>query len=467
MPRALGVSREQSQALHPLEIGALTLGIVEIPLQLDKYYMYHTPDAEMGAVGGFNISITSISLVFLYGFWLLRSSTPSRRRRVGVIFGVPMLLYIGSVAFSSLSAQLPMLSYFDLFLLLQAYLLFFYVANRVRSKRDILYCCAAVALALFAQSLLIMGMKALRLDDARIELGPLILTVWEGERHGGSMQSPVLAGSTMALMWLPVAASLFCSFRGVEFGKWYFAFALICVVCGVIAILLTQTRGAILTSFVGMAIIGVAMLSRGWLPKWTLVVGVLIALVSIYPLWMVYEKRIRHGDDDSAIARKHLSLIALEMIQDRPLVGFGAGNCHLAAQTYADQGIWRSEWYYTIHSKYLLVWVETGLFGIATFLLVLGNGIRSGAQAWFGRDPFFAPLGIALAAALVGHMLHMAVDIFNSRTQVELLWLILGLTAAVGRAAADSRVELRQRKRSVSEFNRDRSTGTTIVGSSM
>ena len=127
------------------------------------------------------------------------------------------------------------------------------------------------------------------------------------------------------------------------------------------------------------------------------------------------------------------------MIEDRPLFGYGAGNCHIAGQKYADQGKWRAEWYYTIHSKYLLVWIETGVLGLVTFLAVLGTGLYQGMRAWRLKDPFLAPLGLALSAALAGHGLHLAVDVFNSRTQVQMLWVILGLLAAVRILAEESK----------------------------
>jgi hypothetical protein len=39
-------------------------------------------------------------------------------------------------------------------------------------------------------------------------------------------------------------------------------------------------------------------------------------------------------------------------------------------------------------------------------------------------------VGVAVLAAVIGQMLHMAVDIFNSRTQVQMLWLMIGFAAA-------------------------------------
>lgn len=408
-----------------LERGALLVGIVEIPLQVDKYLGYREEDAALGAVAGLNISSTTLALVILYGIWLLDFGTHRPRLSMRPLFGIPMLVYLASVLLSMLSASVKFLTLCDFFLLSQAYLLFFFLANRLQTRGDIVFIVMALGATILTQAGLIFLAAVLRLDNTEVSIGPLNLAVHEGRRHCGTMHSPVLAGSTLALIWLPVAtSSLFIR------NRWLWAFALLATVSGLIAILLTQTRGAILTSVVGCAIIGLGLLSRGLLPKWVLPMVGVVGLLSLYPLYIVYEKRIQDGDGESAIARKHLSLIALEMIQKKPVLGYGAGNCHLAGEKFADQSNYRAEWYFTIHSKYLLVWIETGLIGLLCFLAILLNGVKHGVMAWRWRTVDLSTLGLACVAAIAGHSLHMAVDIFNSRTQVQMLWCVLGLTAA-------------------------------------
>ncbi|MCU0718688.1 MAG: O-antigen ligase family protein [Pirellula sp.] len=409
-----------------IERGALLLGIAEIPLQIDKYIGYREADAALGAVAGLNVSSTTLALVILYGIWLLDFGTHRPRLSMRPLFGIPMLVYLASVLLSSLSAPVKFLTLCDCFLLMQAYLLFFYLANRLQTRADIIFLVLVLGATILIQSGLIFTAALLRLDDTEVVIGPLNLAVHEGRRHCGTMHSPVLAGSTLALIWLPVVAtSLFVR------NRWVWFYVMLATGCGLLAILLTQTRGAILTSAVGVGIIGLGLLSRGALPKWVLPMVGILGVLSLYPLYIVYEKRIQDGDGDSAIARKHLSLIALEMIQKKPLLGYGAGNCHLAGDKFANQSNYRAEWYFTIHSKYLLVWIETGLIGLLSFFAILLNGVKQGLLSWRWRKPDLSTLGLACVAAIAGHSLHMAVDIFNSRTQVQMLWCMLGLTAAI------------------------------------
>ncbi|MEM7783782.1 MAG: hypothetical protein AAF623_10545, partial [Planctomycetota bacterium] len=64
------------------------------------------------------------------------------------------------------------------------------------------------------------------------------------------------------------------------------------------------------------------------------------------------------------------------------------------------------------------------------FLLTLGSSIRDGWLAWRTRNRFFGPIGLAISAAIIGQMVHMIVDIFNSRLQVQYLWVLFGLAAS-------------------------------------
>lgn len=231
----------------------------------------------------------------------------------------------------------------------------------------------------------------------------------------------------MALTWIPVMALSLCA-KDSRVRSTCLFFAGV----GMLAILTTQTRGAILTAAVGTLIIGALLSKRLWLPKWAISTALLFALLGSIPLAHVITERVTGDDGGSASARKHLAEIAVGTIKKAPIVGHGAGNCHIACEKVAEESRYRSEWYFTIHCKYLLVWVETGLIGLVAFLLMMGNSVRYGISAWRKqRTRLLAVLGLGLSAAILGHMVHMLVDIFNSRSQVQLLWAVFGIAAAV------------------------------------
>ncbi len=419
-----------SDRLTWYERGALAIGIWEIPLQLDKYLFFRLDDSELGAVAGANVSLTTGALLLLYMQWIVGSALGRRHSPQAVIWGIPMLAYLAFVALSIISAEVVSLAVFDLIIVVQAYLLFFYLANRLRERADIVFCAGVLVATLLTQSLLVFGLAALgeRAHGQRYEYGPLAMVVWDDGRVAGTLISAVVCGAVMAFLWLPTVALTLTVQSSRNWG-WLVSATL----AGLLAVMLTQTRGAILSMLVGGLILGTAMYVRGWLPRWTLGAVVLATLLGAYPLLGIVRNRVLGDDNGSAESRKHLSLIAMEMIQDRPLFGFGAGNCHVAALPYANQGIYRAEWYYTIHCKYLLTWVETGLGGFVCFLLILATAIFYSLRAWSSQDRVLAALGLAIFASLLGSMVHMVVDLFNSRAQVQLLWVFIGLAAALYR----------------------------------
>jgi O-antigen ligase len=63
---------------------------------------------------------------------------------------------------------------------------------------------------------------------------------------------------------------------------------------------------------------------------------------------------------------------------------------------------------------YLLVWAESGFFALAAFLVFLLSVTYQGWWIWRLSDLLLAPIGLAIMVTVVGQMVHMLVDMFNS-----------------------------------------------------
>ncbi len=417
-------------AIPNLQRILLAIAILEIPLQLDTYLFDRKQDAEFGAIAGLNVSILTCCLCGLYGLWLIEAAASSDLTRRKWVVGGPFLLYLLAVGLSVVAARAWQLSFFDFALLLQAYLLFLYLANNLREHRDLVFVMSVLAGCLLLQSLIIIGCEAVGTRfGSEIELagrGRILIDL--GGRPGGTCMSPVVAGSFLALLLIPASSLLFAP---VSRRLRQFAFVAVCT--GTLAVAFTQTRGAIITVVVAAVIFGSVAFYRGWLPKWAPAVALGLALVSAVPILAVIKQRVQGDDGGSAEARLHLAAIAAEIIAGDPILGVGAGNSHLAAKQVANASPFRGEWFYTIHSKYLVVLAETGVMGFAAFFAMLVCALRYGWLTWQARDPVLSLFALALFAAIVGHMIHMAVDIFNSRIQVQILWCCAGVLAALFR----------------------------------
>jgi O-antigen ligase len=133
-----------------------------------------------------------------------------------------------------------------------------------------------------------------------------------------------------------------------------------------------------------------------------------------------------------------LTIVAGRVIQDHPFTGVGANNFALVQRQY-----WTSEfvgeWFFVAHNKYLLVLAETGPGALLSFVVFLLATLRRGWRVWQRDDPYLAPLALCFTAVVVGHMEHMALDVFHSRPQVQTLWLISALILAMSHIPTESR----------------------------
>jgi len=126
--------------------------------------------------------------------------------------------------------------------------------------------------------------------------------------------------------------------------------------------------------------------------------------------------------------------MAWEIIADQPALGVGANNYTQALEPRTPE--FGNEWLFTVHNQYLLVWAETGAVGLAAYLWFLLATLRRGWQRWKRTDPLLAPLALGFTAALMGQMLHMQVDIYSSRPQVQLLFVVAALIGVMSRIDA-------------------------------
>jgi O-antigen ligase len=122
--------------------------------------------------------------------------------------------------------------------------------------------------------------------------------------------------------------------------------------------------------------------------------------------------------------------MAKQMIEDHPVLGVGANNYSLALARY-ETPEFAADWHYTVHDKYLLVWAETGVVGLLAFLAFLLVTVRRGWLVIRSQDPLLGPLALGLTAGVCGEMVHMTVDIFHGRPQVQSLWLVAALLTAM------------------------------------
>jgi O-antigen ligase len=132
------------------------------------------------------------------------------------------------------------------------------------------------------------------------------------------------------------------------------------------------------------------------------------------------------GESHSALFRVYTWLGALRMASAHPLLGWGAGTFDSAFAKFAVAGYTRQA-----HNDYLQMGAETGLLGLAAYLLILVGVLYKGWKMP-ARGTSGAALSVACWAAALGFCLHSLVDYdFPIIATGVTVWLLMGIGSTV------------------------------------
>lgn len=410
----------------------LALILLEIPFQIDINLGWSLRAARFNAIAGFNISLTTLILLFLYAWWsldILSKRLPPPNRAFWRA-GLPSVAYLVAVTVSLLMVRSFSFGLFGLNLVVQALLLYFYALNFIRSREDIRFISYVLLLSLLLQSMILVTLAA---AGRTIDIGIVSSGHVDARgRPGGTLASPNVAGSYLALLLLAAFSLL-----ATPEGRWSRRLAAVAVGCGGLALLATGSRGAWGGLAVGGGLFCLLTCRRRWLSL-KIPVGYLTIALALAALFFqqIMERLAGARAVAAAESRGPLMTLALRMIRDHPLFGVGVNNFvfHLSDYVTAE---FATLWVTTVHNKYLLVWAESGLLGLLTFLWFLLATLYTGWRVWQQRDRRLSPLALALTLALVGWMLHMTVELFNSRIQLMMLWFTAAILTAMQQLLAE------------------------------
>jgi O-antigen ligase len=432
---------------------ALTLLSTSLPIGI--HLGYREDMADLGALGGLSISVTTFALV---GLWLpallIPSASPQTRgTQGGWKASMPLSLYLLFSALSLLGARDVSLGFYEVALICQLLLLHIYIASYICSRGDLLLILRYFLFGLAIQALIMLSLAAglaessffkaetvvddqsvagvtrrLNLCGFKARIDEDLMT--HRTRVGGSLGSPNEAAAYLTA-GIGIAAGVLLSSLKRE----YRALAIAASGLGTAALMLTFSRGGWIALVVTTGVLGYFSL-RGRCGRVAWKVPVTVAIVLVLLVGLLFGSAIRtrlmEDDNGSALSRVPLMKLAGLIIEDHPLLGAGANNFPVAMQDYLTRGF-SGEFVYSVHNKYLLVWSETGVGGLVAFVWFLIAIIRRGMRLSCYNDVFISPVALGCVAAVAGEMLHMFVDIFRSEPTLQLLCIISGLLVALER----------------------------------
>jgi putative inorganic carbon (HCO3(-)) transporter len=415
----------------------LAIVILDIPFQFGTHLFYREEDAALGALGGLSISATTIALAGLYVSWFIRSqANRSSDARPSFHINLPLLLYLAITAISMVVAQDVSLSFFEVFLLLEACLVYFYVANNVRTRQDVLF---VVSLLLIACLLESMAMILIRFNGMPSTLwgAPTHVHIETDAREGFMRIGGTVGSSNFAAAYLSISLASAASLLFTNLGRAHKWLAVAVLGLGGVALIFTFSRGGWMALALAVTVICLLVWSRRGFSLKTPIAVLLILGMLYLPFQSVISARLLGDDKGSAESRIPLMKLAFRIIEDNPVLGVGANNFTVVMDRYLTPEF-RHSFLFAVHNKYLLVLSETGIIGLLAFLAFLLDALRKGWQCWALQDRLLSPLALGFAAGIAGHIVHMSVDVFRGRPTQQLLWLVAALLTAMHRMCAAS-----------------------------
>jgi O-antigen ligase len=369
----------------------------------------------VGYVKGLEVSLLDFIALAVY------ISLPSPRGRLP--FLVSMILYFLATVLSAAQARLPITALFYSWQLARMFLLYATVYRGV---------CADQRIA----SAILKGMAAGLLMEAG-------LTIWQ-RFVLGVLQTPVTfpAQNGLGLASHFVIYPFFALLLAGR-GGWLSPAV---VTAGLVAQVLTTSRGTVLLGAVGLATVFSLSALRRWTSRKGLVLLAGVAAIAVFgPLAASsFEQRFEGGpmslqEDSERVAYKKAADM---MLSEHPL-GIGANNFTFVANvegyfSRAGEASYLSGLSGNVHNVYWLVASETGYLGLVTFVILL---LRPLAVAFFCGlrhlgDPR-ADLLVGLGVALLIEYLHCSEEWAFVNFETQYLYaidvgLVAGLAATLG-----------------------------------
>jgi len=423
----------------------LYVSVLVLPISFDFYLVHLKWLPYSLPISGFRVTAFDLFFFFLLISWIVRLANERRIQihlypYVSIPFGLLLMISL----FSSVSSPIPIViktSY--LWYALQNWLIFLYIANNIRDRRTVLIVVSLFLISGVMQSFLAMAQYAtggtLGLDlFGETEKGYFTMKAGAAtviNRVAGTLGHPNKLGMFFGIV-LPVNLALILAPIPIRFKCMLIpSFILISI-----ADILTFSRGAWLSLSIGASITlywCVAKRTGSKILSGFLITAILaLGFFSVATLVDPVKKRLFEDDYGTARIRIPLAKVALNMIQDNPLLGVGMGSFTAVAHEYdaTREGVSYS-FPAPVHNEFLLIAAELGIPALGFFLIIIGymfiNILRTAKSR---ADPIISYLGVGFFGAWTGWTIHQLID-YQYILLSSAFWFNLGLLLATAQIA--------------------------------
>lgn len=426
------------------------VGIVLLaPIALAKHFV---PIPHMGGAASFPIDLIDPLVVMLLLFQL-RDASQGRRvfRLTALAPWVAGIMALGAV--DVLTGPLRILSAQEVVRMGKCYLLFFVLVNEVERERQFMWVlvaliggmalqgCMGIAQWLFKISL---GLQALgEADLETIEMTAKATYLGGGAgmafRANALLGHPNLLAAYLAML-LPICVALMFSRLSLPMR------ALIggATVLGMAALMMTLSRSGWFSFGIAVALLFVLSFVHPRLQRRYLfarVAAILFIVVVVAAFSGAIIKRLTESDPGAVNFRLEWNQVAWEMVQEKPLTGFGLNTFvnHLPGRTHygGPKGLTESlgSIWPVVHNTYLLTWSEQGTIGFFFFLglhwAILSAAVRNIRRYY--NDVLFA-VNLGCLCGIVALMFDgLASFYLRMPAPSRMFWVVAAIIFAIDR----------------------------------
>lgn len=255
-----------------------------------------------------------------------------------------------------------------------------------------------------------------------------------GYRVSGSFKTYGLFANYLICV-LPVLAGFAVHFYKKKAEAWRLAGILAIFFASLALLYLTRSRGAMLAFVAGGLFALIYQKNIKLLLAGVVAVGLVIAVMPKHELIHLDIER----KEQSIVERVYLWDRALNVIKAKPLTGTGINTYAVAHQKYDTTQSWRVKNYYA-HNGYLQMGAETGIPGVAIFVIFLLFYLFVTHQTLCGlakaRDTEFIYILGGLSVGVLNFLaMSMADTVMHNPPSIKFFWFLLAVHAAYLRLA--------------------------------
>lgn len=378
------------------------------------------------------LRISLIMLVVLVGylFWLVGQRGPTRfplRYFAGTTLPALGLILVSTL--TMLQAPDKQLALFKVLVLVELFLIYFYIANHIHNRNDFIFIISAFMGALLLESILMIVQWRTGFSFSLAGISASIDPTTH--RAAGTLGTANTAGVILTA-YLIMSATMFWIFPK----KFQKVFAGICFVFGSVALISTAGRAAWLGFLVAILVFLIFGWQRRLVARRILVLLFLSILVIAGLFFPTIYSRFTADDRGSAASRMIMNRLAWNVIKSSTAhfyFGIGANNYALLAPAYYTSDIGDLGYIIdsSVHNTYLLVWAETGIIGLAIFLCFLAVPLMKIWKYIQSNDRFVSLMALGLGCGLIAIYIQMLADPFIARPKLIIVWLLIGMACSL------------------------------------